>query len=552
MDTEKTTKTSLDDMPTGVQLIHDPVFNKGTAFTESEREVLGLTGLLPPVVNSIQEQVMRVMENLRRKPSNLEKYIFLAALQDRNMTLFYRVLVDHLEELMPIIYTPTVGQACQQYVHIYRRPKGIFISLKHKGQILKILQNWPTKAVRIIVVTDGERILGLGDLGVAGMGIPVGKLSLYTACSGIHPSFALPVTVDVGTNNVSLLNDPLYFGLRHRRIRGAKYDALIDEFVAAVNRQFPGVLIQFEDFGNLNALRLLQKYRNQVCAFNDDIQGTASVVLAGLCAAIRMTSQRLTDQKILFLGAGEAGIGIGELITTAMMDEGLTEAEARRRCWYFDSRGLVVRQRKDLAPQKRAFAHNFEHLHDFLSCVEAINPTSIMGVAGQAGAFTQHILETMARINNRPIIFALSNPTSRSECTAEEAYTWTAGRAIFASGSPFGPVTIGDKTFEPGLSNNAYIFPGVGLGVIASRARHVTDDMFLAAAKVLVDSVSAEDLSRGSLFPPLKTIRELSLSIACEVAKIAYNQGLATGPEPKDLAVHIQAMMYEPVYPTYA
>lgn len=537
--------------PTGIQLINDSMLNKNTAFTEEERIALGLRGLLPPRVNTMEQQVMRVMGNYRRKTSDLERYIFLVSLQDRNQTLFYRVLVDHLEEMTPIIYTPTVGLACQEYVHIYRRPKGVFISTKDKGRFSEILRNWPNRSVRVIVITDGERILGLGDLGVAGMGIPVGKLSLYTACAGIHPSLCLPVTIDVGTNNTKLQNDPLYFGMQHPRIRGEEYDCLIEEFVRAVEDNFPHALIQFEDFGNINAFRLLNKYRDRICMFNDDIQGTAAVALAGLYSAVKITGQKLTEQKILFFGAGEAGTGIGELIVSGMKEMGLSEPEALKHCWFFDSQGLVVKTRKNLAAHKIPFAHDHSFISDFAEAVRALKPTAIIGVSGQAGAFTPEVLKAMASCNERPIVFALSNPTSNSECTAKEAYEQTSGRAIFASGSPFEPVEINGKILEPGQGNNAYIFPGIGLGVIASKSRRVTGDMFLTAAKTLADKVSDADLKKGSIYPPLNQIRQVSEDIAIAVAEIAYKLGLAGMSKPDDMPGYIKSQMYEPVYQNY-
>lgn len=551
MSHQKTSRPDAAGTPSNINYLHDPFLNKGTAFTREERDALGLWGLLPPGINTMSEQVLRVMGNYRRKTSDLEKYIFLAALQDRNQTLFYRVLADYLEEMMPIIYTPTVGLACQEYVHIFRRPKGIFVSSRNKGKFSKILKNWPNKDVRVIVITDGERILGLGDLGVAGMGIPVGKLSLYTACAGIHPSWCLPVTIDVGTNNVTLQNDPLYFGMRHDRIRGEEFDSLIDEFIMAVQENFPHTLIQFEDFGNLNAFRLLSRNRNRVCTFNDDIQGTASVALAGMYAAMRMTGQKLTDQKILFLGAGEAGTGIGDLIVRAMMDEGLSQEEARERCWFTDSKGLIVKSRQKLADHKLPYAHDYEYHAYFMDAVRALEPTAIIGVSGQPKAFTQPIIEEMARCNERPIIFALSNPTANAECTAMEAYAWTDGRAVFASGSPFDPVSLKGVTYEPGQGNNAYIFPGVGLGVIASRSKHVTDEMFMAASRVLAEQVSDDDFERGSIYPPLSHIREVSAKIAVAVAEVVYEQGLAGVPRPDDMRAFIQTHVYEPNYQSY-
>ncbi len=537
--------------PRGVDLLHNPALNKGTAFSQEEREALGLRGLLPSHVQSQEQQARKALENFDRKPTDLEKYIYMLALQDRNETLFYRVVIDHLEKMMPIIYTPTVGQACQEYGHIFRRPRGMFLSTDDRGHIGQILQNWPYEDVRIIVVTDGERILGLGDLGADGMGIPVGKLSLYTACAGVHPSLCLPVTLDVGTENERLLNDPLYIGLRQRRLRGEGYDAFVDEFMEAAQARFPNVLIQFEDFANVNAFRLLRKYQDRVCTFNDDIQGTGSVALAGLYSALRIVGTKLSEQKILFQGAGEAAIGIADVIVGAMMDEGLPEDEARGRCWLVDSGGLVVRSRHGLAEHKLAYAHDHAPLPNLLAAIECLQPTALIGVSGQPGAFTQGVLQAMAQLNRRPIVFALSNPTSKAECTAQEAYTWTDGRAIFASGSPFGPVTLDGKTYVAGQGNNAYIFPGVGLGVVASGAQRVTDEMFFAAARALADQVSEEDLAQGRIYPPIGSIRQVSAMIAVAVAEVAYRRGLTTQPKPDNLLAHIEAQMYVPCYESY-
>jgi len=538
-------------MPTGVDLLHESSLNKGTAFTEEEREALGLEGLLPPYVNSLETQVIRVMENFHKKPNDLEKYIYLMSLLDRNETLFYRVVMDKIEEMMPIVYTPTVGRACQEYGHIFRRPRGIFISAKDKGQVIDVLRNWPNKDVRIIVVTDGERILGLGDLGANGMGIPVGKLCLYTACAGVYPGLCLPVTLDVGTNNEELLNDVLYVGLRQRRLSRQPYDDLVEEFITAVQELYPRVLIQFEDFATGNALRLLNKYRDRVCTFNDDIQGTGAVGLAGLYSALRIAGGKLRDQKILFLGAGEAGIGISNTISSALVADGLSEKEARNRCWFVDSKGLVVKSRSDLAEYKLSYAHDYEYLIDFLSAVKSLRPTVIIGVSGQSKAFTQSVLEAMAVYNQRPIVFAMSNPTSKAECTAEEAYTWTEGRAIFASGSPFAPVTFKGKAYVPGQANNAYAFPGIGLGIIACEAISVTDEMFSVAAKALANAVSEADLAQGRIYPPLTKIKEVSAAIATAVAEEAYNQGLVRKPRPDDISAYIKSQMYDPKYTRY-
>jgi malate dehydrogenase (oxaloacetate-decarboxylating)(NADP+) len=541
----------ITNMPTGVDLLHEATLNKGTAFTEEERGALGLEGLLPPYVNSLETQVIRVMENFHKKPNDLEKYIYLMSLLGRNETLFYRVVMDKIEEMMPIVYTPTVGRACQEYGHIFRRPRGIFISSKDKGRVIDVLRNWPNKDVRIIVVTDGGRILGLGDLGANGMGIPVGKLCLYTACAGVYPGLCLPVTLDVGTNNEELLNDVLYVGVRQHRLSREPYDDLVEEFIIAVQELYPRVLIQFEDFATQNALRLLNKYRDRVCTFNDDIQGTGAVGLAGLYSALRIVGGKLRDQKILFLGAGEAGIGIGKIISSALVADGLSEKEARRRCWFVDSKGLVVKSRSDLAEYKLPYAHDYEHLRDFLSAVKSLRPTVIIGASGQSKAFNQSVLEAMAVYNKRPIVFAMSNPTSKAECTAEEAYTWTDGRAIFASGSPFAPVTFKGKTYVPGQSNNAYAFPGIGLGIIVCEAMSVTDEMFSVAAKALANAVTEADLAQGRIYPPLTKIKEVSAAIATAVAEVAYKQGLARKPRPDDIAAYIKSQMYDPKYQRY-
>lgn len=536
----------------GVNVLNDPLRNKGTAFTDAERDDLKLRGLLPPRVHSIAEQELRVLRNVRNKPTDLERYLDLIALQDRNETLFYRVVMNHIEEMMPLIYTPTVGKACQEFQRIFRRPRGFYVSLQDRGRVREILQNWPNPDVRIIVVTDGERILGLGDLGADGMGIPIGKLALYTACAGIHPSQCMPVMLDVGTNNETLLNDPLYNGLERRRCRGEAYDALVEEFISAAKEVFPGVLIQLEDFGNANAFRLLAEYRDRCCLFNDDIQGTGAVALAGIMAATRITGAPLAEQKLLFLGAGEAGIGVADVFVEALAEEGIEAGEARERCWFFDSKGLVVTGRDDLVAHKRRYAHDHPSVESFPEAVRTLQPTAIIGLSGQAGAFTSEVVQAMAKFNPRPIIFALSNPTANAECTAEQAYSWSNGQAVFASGSPFPPVRLDDRTFVPGQGNNVYIFPGVGLGAIVSRARVVTDEMFLAAARSLASQVSETDLERGRIYPALARIGEVSTLIARDVARIAYDRGLADADEPDDLLAAIQAYMYKPVYPHYA
>jgi malate dehydrogenase (oxaloacetate-decarboxylating)(NADP+) len=547
----KVVRTSTTGLPTGVDLLHSPSLNKGTAFTREERDALALRGLLPPKIHSQDEQVARVMENYRAKGNDLERYIHLISLQDRNEALFYRVVLEHIEEVMPIIYTPTVGKACQEYGHIFRRPRGLFITLEDSGSIADVLQHWPYVDVRIIVVTDGERILGLGDLGADGMGIPVGKLSLYTACAGVHPAQCLPITLDVGTNNDARLNDPLYIGVKERRLRGDAYDEFFQEFIDAASEVFPHALVQLEDFGTSNAFRLLRRYRDEICLFDDDIQGTAGVALAGVYSALRITGGDLREQRVLFLGAGEAGIGIADLMTSALIAEGVPEDEARRSNWLFDSKGLVLRNRTDLAEHKLPYAHDGEPVPDFLAAVRAIRPTVIVGVSGQAGKFTRQIIEAMAEMNERPIIFALSNPTSKSECTAEQAYSWSEGRAIFASGSPFDPVAFGGRTYVPGQGNNAYVFPGVGLGAIACEVSRVTDEMFFEAARALANEVSEDDLDKGRIYPPLSRIRDVSAAIATGVAEVAYRRGLAARPRPDDLLAFIRSQMYLPAYESY-
>ncbi|HWP38918.1 MAG TPA: NAD-dependent malic enzyme [Gemmatimonadales bacterium] len=534
-----------------IEILNDPRYNKGTAFTEAERDVLGLRGLLPARVFTPEEQEARVLGNFRRKTSDLEKYIFLTALLDRNETLFYRVVIHHLEEMLPIIYTPTVGEACKRFGHIFRRPRGLYVSSHDRGRVAMLLRNWPERDVRVIVVTDGERILGLGDLGAHGMGIPIGKLSLYTACGGVHPHHCLPVMLDVGTENEELLRDPLYIGVLERRLRGQAYLDLVDEFVHAARRRFPGVLIQFEDFATENAFRLLARYRDRACVFNDDIQGTAGVTLAGLQSAGRITGTPLTEQVLVFFGAGEAAVGIADLVCAALRMEGLTPAEARRRCWFVDSKGLVVRSRTDLAAHKRPYAQNHEPIAGLEQIVRAIRPTALIGASGQPQTFTEPVLRAMAEINKRPIVFALSNPTSRSECTAEQAYGWTDGRAIFASGSPFPPVELNGRRFVPGQSNNSYIFPGVGLGVVVSGARRVTEEMFTVAAQTLAHATATSSLEAGTLFPPIAGIRPVSHAIAVAVARLAYTTGLSRREPPEDLETEVRHAMYEPEYPTF-
>ncbi|MDX1394199.1 MAG: NAD-dependent malic enzyme [Gemmatimonadota bacterium] len=537
----------MSDHHEAIRAIHDPALNKGTAFTDAERDRLGLRGLLPPRVSTLDEQIARVLENFGRKANDLERYIYLISLQDRNERLFYRVVIDHIEKMMPIIYTPTVGEAALEYGHIYRRPRGLYLTVDDRGRVADVLRNWPADDVSVIVATDGERILGLGDLGANGMAIPVGKLSLYTACGGIHPGRCLPITLDVGTNNAELREDPLYLGLRRPRATGEEYDELLDELVDAVGTVFPDAIIQFEDFLTPNAYRLLERYRDRARCFNDDIQGTAAVALGGLMAATRITGRALSDNTFLFLGAGSAGNGIADLLVRALVRAGLDRDEARRRCWFVDSKGLIVAGRGGYREQSAPYAH--EHAEtDLVGAIDSLRPTALVGATGRGGTFDRDIVTRMADLNDNPILFALSNPTSRAECTARQAYEWSGGRAVYASGSPFPPVEIGGRTLVPGQANNVYIFPGVGLGVVASGATRVTEEMFLAAADALHSRVTRASLAQGRVYPPLTEIRDVSASIASAVAEVAYEQGLAAARRPADFETHVRSLMYTPAY----
>jgi len=541
----------IKELPKGSQILHEPLLNKGTGFTAKERKSLDLVGLLPPTILTIEEQKDRIMENFHAKQDELEKYIFMIALQDRNETLFYRTVIDEIETMMPIIYTPIVGKACQKYGQIFRRPRGLFISANDRGNINSLLGNWPNPHVDVIVVTDGERILGLGDLGAHGMGIPVGKLSLYTACAGIDPARCLPIMLDVGTDNEDLREDPLYIGITQKRLRGNEYDDLMDEFMEEVRSVFPDTLIQFEDFANVNARRLLNKYRNDFRMFNDDIQGTAAVTLAGLMATQRITDRKLQDETLMFYGAGTAGMGIAELFVSALEKDGISEDKARSKCWFIDSQGLVVKERKGLNRSKLSFAHYHAPVKNMLDIINTVKPTALIGVSGQSQSFSKPVLQAMARINERPIIFALSNPTSMSECTAEQAYGWTEGRCVFASGSPFESVTMNGESFTPGQGNNAYIFPGVGLGAVISRSRTVPDTLFLVAAEILSSMVTDENISSGQIYPSLSSIQEVSKNIALAVVRQAEKDGLMSSKLPNDLDQHIDKYIYRPVYKEY-
>ncbi|MCP4431462.1 MAG: NAD-dependent malic enzyme [Gammaproteobacteria bacterium] len=531
----------------GYDILHNSSTNKSTAFSHEERHALGLRGLLPYAVSSLATQQDRSLRNMRRKTDDIEKYIYLVGLQERNERLFYRLVIDNIDEIMPLIYTPTVGQACREFAHIFRNTRGFYITPEDRGSIRQILDNWPQEDVRVIVVTDGQRILGLGDLGANGMGIPIGKLALYVAGAGIDPSQCLPVMLDVGTDNEEFLNDPLYLGYPHHRLQGQDYLDIVDEFIQAVQHKYPKVLVQFEDFLTPNAFKLLDIYRDRILCFNDDIQGTAAVTLAGIYASTRITDINFADLRIMFLGAGSAATGIGDLIVSAFTTIGLSEEEARQKLWFVNSRGLVVKSTDNLLPHIAAYAHDYPAM-DFISAINDIKPHILIGATGRPGTFTEAVIKTMAGHHSQPTIFALSNPTSQAECTAEQAYHWSDGKAIFASGSPFATVSYKGREYRPGQGNNSYVFPGIGMGAVACNARVINDEMFLAAARTLADQVDQASLDAGTLYPPLADIRKVSLEIAVALAEKAYESDIADEPRPHDLHTFIKSKVYNPLY----
>ena len=533
----------------GWDVIEDPRTNKDTAFTLQERERFGLQGLLPHAVETLDRQAERALGHLDQKSSALEQYIYLSSLLDRNETLFYRVVMSDPARFLPIVYDPTVGEVCLKFGHIYRRPRGMYVSHDMKGRVAEVLRNWPGRDVRFICVSTGGRILGLGDLGANGMGIPIGKLQLYTACAAVPPDSCLPLLLDIGTSTAALRADPLYLGLRQAPPPTDELDTFVDEFVQAVQEVFPGCCIHFEDWKGTDAIRLLAKYSDKILCYNDDIQGTASVTLAGLTTALEILGAKLTDQRVLFLGAGSAGIGIGNLIVTAMRNKGLSQEDAAARISLFDFDGLIEPSRKDLSPSQQVYAHKAEPTKDLTKAIEAFKPTVLIGVSTQGGAFDQRVVEAMAKLNDRPIIFALSNPTEKAECTPEQAYTWTKGKALYAAGVQFPDVTVDGKTFHPGQANNFYIFPAIGLATFATRPTRITDECFIEAAQASADQVSQEMRDKGMLFPSQANILETEVATATRVAEYMFDNGLATVERPREIRSWIEAMLYKPVYP---
>jgi malate dehydrogenase (oxaloacetate-decarboxylating)(NADP+) len=532
----------------GLDLLRDPRFNKGTAFTQEERAHYGLTGLLPHMVTTAEQQMARIEQHIVGLPTDLDRYVYFSDLQERNESLFYRILMNNPKQYMPVVYTPTVGLACQTFGRIYRRPKGLFVSAEHRGNIVSVLRNWPIADVRFVCVTDGERILGLGDLGAQGMGIPVGKLALYTTCAGVPPELTLPIVLDVGTNNEDLRNDPFYIGMRTPRLQGSAYDDFVDEFVSAIEEVFPECCIQWEDFANHNAVPVLERYRHRVPSFNDDIQGTAAVGVAGVLSALRLKGENFTNQTFLFFGAGSAGIGIADLLCKVMMRQGISEAQAQRQIYLFDSKGLVIASRNDITNGKKTYAHDVPMAETLLDAVVQTKATAIIGTSTIPNSFTPEVLRAMAANTKKPIVFPYSNPTSKSECTAEDAYSYTNGACIFASGSPFLPVTFNGQTYVPSQGNNVYIFPAIGLAVLAANPRTIPDATFVVAAEALAAMVTNEQFAQGFVYPPIDSIRESSLRIAVSVAEYFFNSGLARVPKPPSIEAHVQGMAWQPEY----
>ena len=532
----------------GYSLMRDPRKNKGTAFTVEERKQYGLEGLLPAQIETLETQMLRVNEQLEQFDLPINKYIYLANLLETNETLFFNLIMNNPAKFLPLVYTPTVGEACEKLGHITRRVRGLFISINQKDYIKEILRNWPEEDIRFTVVTDGGRILGLGDLGVCGLGIPIGKLALYTACAGVPPQYTLPIVLDVGTNNETFLKDPLYPGLKHKRIVGKEYDDFIEAFVLAINEVYPKICIQWEDFKGVDAIRILNKFRDKICTYNDDIQGTAAIATAGFISISRLMNKPFKEQKFLFFGAGAAAFGIADLLVQKFQKDGLSREEALEHIWMFDINGLLVESRTDLADYQLQFAHKGTPTNNLAAAVLHVKPTAIIGVSTVGGAFDQQVIENMSLVNERPIIFPYSNPTSHSECTAEQAYVWSKGKAIFASGSPFAPVIYEGKKFTPGQGNNVFIFPAMGLALFATESKRVTDLMFITAAEAVAEQVPQKDFENGLIYPSVKDILKVSVNVAVKIAEVIFASGLAGVEKPDDLRAFVKSKMYVPLY----
>ena len=532
----------------GTALLNDPVHNRGTAFTEEERSAHHLEGLLPAAVDDLPTQLKRVLGHLSAKPTALEQFIYLQDLCDRNETLFYATLMSDPARFVPIVYDPTIADACLTYGHIYRRPQGMYLNKHMKGRFAQVLANWPVKDIRFICVSSGGRILGLGDIGANGAPIPIGKLQLYTGCAAVPPDCLLPIHLDIGTTNAALRADPLYTGLRDEPPSSDEVDALVDEFVAAAIKVFPGVCVHFEDWKGSDAIRLLARYKDKYLVYNDDIQGTASVTIAGLTTALQTKNEKLADQVVLFAGAGSAGIGIADMIVEAMVDEGRSREDARKRVTLFDVNGLIEASRKDLNPSQAVYARDLKSTRDLAEAVGEVKPTILIGVSTVGGLFTETVIRNMTKNVDRPIIFPLSNPTEKAECTPEQAYRWTDGEALVAAGVQFPDITMDGKTFHPGQANNFYIFPAIGLAVYATRPKRIDDRMFIAAARGSADQVSQAERDKGMLFPPQDDILETEITTATRVAEHIFEQGQATVDRPDDIRAWIKAMTYKPAY----
>lgn len=541
-------------MPTtnkrGIELLQDSALNKSTAFTEAEKQALGLVGLIPDVTETEDVQLRRVMQQLGHKNTDLDRYIFLVNLLDHDETLFYRTIMSDPTRFLPIVYDPTIGEACLKFGHIFRQPRGMYLSMERRGKVKEILRNWPQKDVRILCVTDGGRILGLGDLGANGMGIPIGKLQLYTAAAGVPPQYLLPMYLDAGTNNQQYLNDPLYMGMHKARPATADLFSFVDEFMEAVQEVFPKCCVHFEDWTGVDAVHLLQRYRDKYCVYNDDVQGTAGITLTGMINATKLKGTKLKDEKYLFLGAGSAGIGLANLLCSALVAQGMTLKEAQAQVYMFDVNGLLESTRTDLVDFQMPYAHAHKPTRDFVAAIESIKPTTIIGVSTIGGAFTQKVVEAMSQINKRPVILALSNPTEHAECTAEQAYNWSKGKAIYAAGVSFAPVQYQGQTFLPGQANNFYIFPAVGMAIFATQAKRVSDEMFIEAAAAVADQVAPDQLKQGLLYPLQANILEVEIQTAARVAKLVFDTGLARVDRPTDMLAFIRKHVYKPQYAT--